>query len=80
MYYLSNRTIELLAELGDKECQYIKKHDINYEFGFVAKGGIIKFGPTYWTEHFNNKVKQKLQRLNKPTFRDTVIAFPVCRP
>ena len=79
MYYLSNRTINILAELGDTDCQFIEKHGLKYNFGFISKSCKIECGPIYLTDHFNNKVKNKLRRLNKPTLQDTLIAFPVLR-
>lgn len=79
MYYLSKRTISLLAELGDAECTTIKDSCLDHAFGFVAKGGKVKFGPTFWTEFYTEKATKNLRRLNAPTLSELVSAYPMLR-
>lgn len=78
MYYLSRRTINLLAEMGDGEALWAKDN-INHINGFVSRNGTIKFGPMFWDKHYNNKVRARLKRLNHPTFAQTVTAWPMLR-
>ena len=63
--YVSKRTMSLLSELGDKESSMLLIYSNEYKFGFVAKRGRIKHGPTYWTDYFSNKIVNRVARFEK---------------
>jgi hypothetical protein len=65
-FYVSKRTMSLLSEFGDKECSLLLINGgTKYRFGFVSKQGRIKHGPTYWTDYFNRKIINRLDRFEE---------------